>query len=281
MREKNCKAVRILSLFDTSTQTYFLKPGKCTVDGRQMSVNNDFATQVIYLAQVLACSERYISRLMQYVISHNPNFSPVNILEQVVLEHHRRRRDLADCIQFLLEAAEMAGSPGTTALHARLELFVKQQLIPSKEGADRVIFGEKGSGWKVLSELEALDRTISLALAAKQNAGSNTTIQGLLSPSFAPAIHCSQHSDLFAHSGTVVNLGSDILSMRVESLIRERHALATYSSLPLVWVTCPLTRSKNWFPGCKRTHDTPSHITFFVPYSLHLTSSTPKPQGES
>jgi nuclear pore complex protein Nup205 len=159
------------------------------VDGRQISVNNDFATQVIYLSQVLDCSERYIARLMQYVISNNPNFSPLNILEEVVLEHHRRRRDLADCIRFLLEAAEMVGSPGTTALHARLELFVTQQLIPSKEGADRVIFGEKGLGWKVLSELEALDRMIALVLAAKQNSGSNTTIQGLLSSSFPLATH--------------------------------------------------------------------------------------------
>jgi nuclear pore complex protein Nup205 len=151
-----------------------------------MSVNNDFAAQVIYLAQVLGCSERYVAALMQYVISNNPNFSPVNILEQVVLEYHRRRRDLTDCIRYLLEAAELVGSPGATALHARLDLFVKQQLIPSKEGADNVVFGEKGLGWKVLLELEAFDRTILLALAAKQNAGSNTTLQGLLPSSFAP-----------------------------------------------------------------------------------------------
>jgi hypothetical protein len=151
------------------------------VDGQQLSVNDDFATQVIYLARVLSCSERYIAGLMQYVISNNPNFNPVNILERVVLEHHRRRRDLADCIRFLLEAAEIVGSPGTTALHARLELFVTQQLIPSKEGTDSVVFGEKGWGWKVLLEVEALDQSISQALAAKQNAGSNTTLQGLLS----------------------------------------------------------------------------------------------------
>ena len=54
-----------------STQTNLLKPGKCTVsvDGRQMSVNGDFAldfaTQVIYLVRILGCSERYITGLMQ------------------------------------------------------------------------------------------------------------------------------------------------------------------------------------------------------------------------
>lgn len=152
------------------------------MDGQQLSVNDDFATQVIYLARVLDCSERYIAGLMQYVISNNPNFSPVNILEEVVLEHHRRRRDFADCIRFLLEAAEMVGSPGTTALHGRLELFVTQQLFPSKEGTGTVVFGEKGWGWKVLLEIEALDQTISHSLAAKQNAGSNTILQGQLSP---------------------------------------------------------------------------------------------------
>jgi nuclear pore complex protein Nup205 len=161
------------------TKLILIKSGKCTVDGRQLSVNNDFANQVIYLARTLGSSERYIAGLMQYVISHNPNFSPVNILEQVVLEHHRRRSDLADCIRFLLEAAEMAGSPETTALHGRLELFVRQQLIPSKETANGVVFGEKGLGWKVLLEIETFDHAIFQAQAAKQNAGSNTTFQGL------------------------------------------------------------------------------------------------------
>jgi nuclear pore complex protein Nup205 len=144
-----------------------------------MSVNDDFATQVIYLARVLCCSERYIAGLMQYVISHNPNFSPVNILEEVVLEHHRRRSDLADSIRFLLEINEMADPPETTSLHARLELFVRQQLIPSKETADGVVFGEKGLGWKVLLEIETFDHAITQAQAAKQNAGSNTILQGL------------------------------------------------------------------------------------------------------
>ncbi|KAH9982000.1 nucleoporin Nup186/Nup192/Nup205 [Russula compacta] len=198
----------LLNLFDmkppSEDERKELQSGKCTVDGRQMSVNNDFATQVIYLARVLNCSERYIAGLMQYVISNNPNFSPVDILEEVVLEHHQRRRDLADCIRFLLEAADMVGSPGATALHARLELFVKKQLIPLKEGVEGVVFGEKGLGWKVLLEVEALDQTIAQALAAKQNAGSNTTLQG-----------------------AALYLGSDIHSMRVESLSQERRALAT------------------------------------------------------
>ena len=168
-----------LSMSLGSTRLTSFTSGKCTVDGQQMSVNNDFATQVIYLARVLSCSERYVAGLMQYVISNNPNFSPVNILEEVVLEHHRRRRDLADSIRFLLEAAELAGTPGATALHARLDLFVQQQLIPPKEGTNAVTFWEKGLGWKVLLEIEALEQAISQAQLAKQNAGSSTTLQGV------------------------------------------------------------------------------------------------------
>ncbi|KAI9512151.1 nucleoporin Nup186/Nup192/Nup205 [Russula earlei] len=198
----------LVNLFDTKPpcedERKELQNGKCTVDGRQLSVNSDFAMQVIYLAQVLSCSERYIAGLMQHVISNNPNFSPVNILEQVVLEHHGRRRDLVDCIRFLLEAAEIADSPGAASLHARLNMFVTQQLISSKEAVEALSFGEKGLGWKVLHEIQALDQTISLALAAKQNAGSNTTLQG---PN--------------------INLGSDIHSLRVESLNQERRALST------------------------------------------------------
>ncbi|KAI0289640.1 nucleoporin Nup186/Nup192/Nup205 [Russula brevipes] len=198
----------LVNLFDvkppSEDERKELQSGKCTVDGRQMSVNNDFATQVIYLARVLGCSERHIAGLMQHVISRNPNLSPVNILEEVVFEYHRRRRDLADCIRLLLEVAELVGSPESTALHARLELFVTQQLIPSKEGADSVVFGEKGLSWKVVLQLESLDQTISQALAAKQNAGSNTTLQGVS-----------------------INLGSDIHSIRVESLAQERRTLAT------------------------------------------------------
>lgn len=152
-----------------------------------MSVNNDFATQVIYLARVLSCSERYVAGLMQYVISNNPNFSPVNILEEVVFEHHRRRRDLADSIRFLLEAAELAASPAATALHARLDLFVQQQLIPPKGRTNGVAFGEKGLGWKVLLEIEALEPAISQAQLAKQNAGSSTILQGASSLSLTPS----------------------------------------------------------------------------------------------
>ncbi|KAF8263939.1 hypothetical protein EI94DRAFT_1806496 [Lactarius quietus] len=55
---------------------------------------------------------------MHYVISNILNFSPANILTM------------------------MAGSLVATALHAHLDLFVQQQLIPPKERTNGVAFGE-------------------------------------------------------------------------------------------------------------------------------------------
>ena len=113
--------------------------------GQQLSVNDDFATQVIYIARVLDCLERHIAGLMQHVISNNPNLTPVYILEEVVLEHHQRWHELADSLRLLLEASKISPIP---ALHAHLQHFVKTQVIPS-EGADSILFGEKGLGWTV------------------------------------------------------------------------------------------------------------------------------------
>ena len=145
--------------------------------GQQLSINDDFATQVIYIARVLDCLERHIAGLMQHVISNNPNLTPVYILEEVVLEHHQRRHELADSLRLLLEASKISPIP---ALHAHLQHFVKTQVIPS-EGADSILFGEKGLGWTVSLKIEAIDKTLSQALAAKQNAGGDTVLQGLSS----------------------------------------------------------------------------------------------------
>jgi nuclear pore complex protein Nup205 len=125
-----------------STQTNLLKPGKAANAPCQWTVGK--CRSMVILPYILQCKSSTSSGssdvqnviLLDSCNSNNPKSSRVKFLEKVVLEHHRRRRDLADCIRFLLEAAEMVGSPGTTVLHARLKLIVKQQLIPSKEGAN-------------------------------------------------------------------------------------------------------------------------------------------------
>ena len=135
MRGKSCRVARTLSCSEASKLIFSNQAnapwtvGKCrsTVILRRKFSTSPGSSDVQYVVLLDSCN-------MSSLIT--PNFSPVIILEKVVLEHHQRRRDLADCIQFLLEAAEMVGTLGTSALHARLELFVKQRLIPLKEGAN-------------------------------------------------------------------------------------------------------------------------------------------------
>ncbi|KAH9990724.1 hypothetical protein BJV77DRAFT_1068787 [Russula vinacea] len=177
----------LVSVFDTKPPSEDkrkeLRSGICTVHGQQLSVNDDFATQVIYIAWVLDCSERHIAGLMQHVISNNPNLTPVYILEEV--------------------ASEI--SP-ITALHARLQHFVKTQVIPS-EGADSILFGEKGLGWTVLLKIEAIDKTLSQVLAVKQNAGGNMPeIQYSLHACRIadPRAACSCHNSLPHHSSGIL-----------------------------------------------------------------------------
>ncbi|THH18242.1 hypothetical protein EW146_g2707 [Bondarzewia mesenterica] len=181
-----------------------LQGGKITVKGRQMAVNNDFATQVIYLAQALDCSERYVAGLMQHVISTNPNLSPTHILEEVILEHHRRRRELVECLRFLLEATEAAGSADAPPIYTRLGAFVQRQILPLIEKEGGLPTGDQSLARKILLEIENLEPTITKAQAAKQSAGSNTNIQG-----------------------TNITLGQDVLAARLDSLKYERRSLAT------------------------------------------------------
>lgn len=161
--------------------------GKTTLNGRQVAVNTDFATQVISLAEVLDCSERYVAILSQHVISSSPNLRPTNILEEAVLEHHRRRRELVECLRFLLEATETATTSDAPPIYARLALFVQRQLLPPEEQAGGLPTGDKSLGRKIVLEIERLDSTIAKAQVAKQSTGSQTTIQGSHPTSFSYA----------------------------------------------------------------------------------------------
>ncbi|KAI0063325.1 hypothetical protein BV25DRAFT_416650 [Artomyces pyxidatus] len=176
-----------------------LQGGKTTLNGRQMTVNNDFATQVIFLAQTLDCSERYVAGLMRHVISENINRVPVDILEEVILEHHRRRRDLAECLRFLLEASELGKLPDPVPIHRRIAVFVNQSIIPFDASPSPPLLG-----WKVLTHIEGSEQAIANAQTAKQNAGSTTVIQG-----------------------NNIRLSQDVLSARLESLRHERRCLGT------------------------------------------------------
>lgn len=140
------------------------------INGRQVAVNSDFARQVLFLAQQLNCSERYLARVLHNVMEENPNIGPVNCIEAAVASVHQERRHLVDSLRYLLEAAEAAERPDASFTYDRVRKYVLSELLPSAPGQPK----ENPMGLRVWKEIEALDSVITRADAARKNAGSNT-----------------------------------------------------------------------------------------------------------
>jgi nuclear pore complex protein Nup205 len=100
----------------------------------------------------------------------NPNIGPVNLLELTVATYHQRRRDLVDCLRFLLDATEAAEVPDAALIYKRIAKFVRTELLPGT----RTPSGEVTLAQKVFKEIERLDMDIGKADVARKNAGSNT-----------------------------------------------------------------------------------------------------------
>ncbi|KAJ3544602.1 hypothetical protein NM688_g5723 [Phlebia brevispora] len=172
-----------------------LESGRIIVDGRPLAVNSDFAKQVVFISQQLEVSERYVAGLLQDVISANPNISQEQLMEATILEFHLRRRQLADCLRYIFEAAEVAQSGDAPQLYDQLETFVRRHIL-----ADGDRFPQR-----VYAEADKLGDVINKVQVARQNAKSNTA---------APSQQGGQ-------------LGYDVLTARYDSLKYERRTLAT------------------------------------------------------
>ncbi|KAF8188670.1 nucleoporin Nup186/Nup192/Nup205 [Pholiota molesta] len=194
----------LLRLFDVGPRNpqeqREIESGKPIINGKATAVNGDFARQTIFLSQQLDTSEKYIAGILHDVMAGNPNIAPVNLLELTVATYHQRRRDLVDCLRFLLDATEAAEVPDAALIYKRIAKFVRTELLPGT----RTPSGEVTLAQKVFKEIERLDADIGKADVARKNAGSNTvapTGQG------SPA------------------LGADILNARYDSLKYERRYL--------------------------------------------------------
>ncbi|KAI8972576.1 nucleoporin Nup186/Nup192/Nup205 [Trametes punicea] len=178
-----------------------LESGKIVINGRPVAVNADFARQAVFISQQLDCSERYVAGLLQEVMAHNPNLTPERCVEAAILEFHLRRRETADCLCCILEAAETAERVDAPPLCHRIDQFVRQQLIQPG--------GIAGAGlslaMKIFQEVHNVGNALNKAQAARQNARSET---------IAPS------------QGANAGLGVDILNARCESLRYERRKLA-------------------------------------------------------
>ncbi|KAI0324921.1 hypothetical protein GY45DRAFT_1331027 [Cubamyces sp. BRFM 1775] len=178
-----------------------LESGKIVVEGRSVAVNADFARQAVFISQQLECSERYVAGLLQEVMAQKPNLTGEQYVEATILEFHLRRRETADCLRYILEAAEAAERPDAPPLCLRINQFVRQQLLQ--------LGGRAGAGlslaMKIFQEIHNVGNALAKTQAARQNARSDTV---------APS------------QGANAGLGVDILNARCESLRYERRRLA-------------------------------------------------------
>jgi nuclear pore complex protein Nup205 len=185
--------------------------GKIALHGRELAVNADFAQQVLFLAQQLACSEKYIASILHAIMAEHPNISPASSLEATVAEFHQRRRHLVDCLRYLCDAAELAHRPDAPRLHLRLEAFVRQELVPATRS-------EGSFALRIFSEIDSLGAAVAQAHTARQHAQSNTVPGAQSLPRPCPATHVLQ--------GSQPALGYDILDARYDSLKYERRYLS-------------------------------------------------------
>lgn len=148
------------------------------MDGRPLAVNSDFARQVVFISQQLDISERYVASLLQDVMSTNPNVPQEQLIEATVLEFHLRRRQLADCLRYIFEAAEVAQNTGSPELYSQLEIFVRQQLIAEGDKLPQRIY----------NELEKLSGVIAKVQCARQNATSNTVAPSQQGELYIPTV---------------------------------------------------------------------------------------------
>lgn len=99
------------------------------------------------------------------MISSNPNTSQEQLIDLTILEFHTRRRQLADCLRYIFEAAEVAQNAEAPQLYEQLEVFVRHQILSENPQFPRKLF----------AEMDKLGDTILKVQNARQNAKSSTT----------------------------------------------------------------------------------------------------------
>ncbi|KAI5120013.1 hypothetical protein M0805_008474 [Coniferiporia weirii] len=193
---------RLMNVFDFGSRNpqeqREVESGKVEVDGRALAVNAEFARQVSFISQQLNCSERFLAGILHSVLSDNPTINQIEAVEQAILGYHRVRRELADCLRFVFEAADVAERGHARPVHARLNDFARRQLVGGGNGSSLA--------YRIFAELNNLGNVIANARMAVTNAVSNTNVPG--------------------PQGGNANLGHAVLTARLESLMYERRTLA-------------------------------------------------------
>jgi nuclear pore complex protein Nup205 len=97
----------------------------------------------------------------------NSNLSPVEYIEETIVEFYKRRRLLADSIELLLSAALHSDASPTLE---QLRAYVHSELLPSKPAAG----GESTFGHRLFKAIQQHDAVIAKVDVALKNATSNT-----------------------------------------------------------------------------------------------------------
>ena len=142
--------------------------GKIEVQSRTLAVNSEFIRQAVFLSEHLQCSEKYCAGLLHVVLAENPNLTQEQAVEKAVLEYHRTRRELAECLRFIFEASVPAQDGNASNIQLRLNEFAKRYLVGSG-GPSFIAHG-------VFSEINRLEDAIGKARTAVTNAVSDTKL---------------------------------------------------------------------------------------------------------
>jgi nuclear pore complex protein Nup205 len=104
-------------------------------------------------------------------MSENPNISHIDCFEVTIAEFHQRRRDLGECLQYLVEAAEAAEAPDASPTLSRVADFVHGELLTPS-----TTHGGETLALRIFKETETLDDILGKADSARRGASSYTTL---------------------------------------------------------------------------------------------------------
>ena len=147
-----------------------INSGKMTIEDKQVAINTEFASQVLFLSQQLECSERYIAALLDEILKENPGVDSVTSLELTVELFHLRRRHLVDTLRYLVDATKAADSNKDNKIHVRLARYFVTELIPASSGQD----GNFTLVTRIWKQIEQLNALVARTDSAKRGAASNT-----------------------------------------------------------------------------------------------------------
>ncbi|KAF9477995.1 hypothetical protein BDN70DRAFT_880524 [Pholiota conissans] len=266
----------LLKLFDVGPRNpqeqREIESGKIILNGRPFVVNGDFARQTNFISQQLDTSEKYIASILHHIMSENPNIAPVNLVELTVAEFHQRRRNLVDCLRFLLEATEAADSPDSAPICKRIAKFVRAELLPGT----RTAAIEVSLAQKVFKEIENLDGVIAKADIARKNAGSNTIAPlGQAAPAMGADILNSRYNSLKyerRYLGVVLCLTSRlgcVLSPEIKLLVdwlatNSNHPMTHYLMTTLLLTFDPIDPSSSLSPARQHIPTDTSLVAFMT-----------------